>query len=187
MATTVPLYTGGEYEALVEHGLLGPDDRVELLEGVIVTVSPQSPRHAAVVRFVEEALRAAIGGAAEIRSQMPLRAGSLSMPEPDVAVVPGRAADYLLSHPAEALLVVEVADTSLTQDRMTKERVYAAAGVTEYWIVDVAGDAIEVHQDPDPDGRHYRQRSIAHRGEVLSLVAFPDATVAAADMLGPSD
>lgn len=78
MSTAVPLYAGGENEALVEQGILGPDDRVELLEGVIVTVSPQSPRHAAVVRFLEEALRAAIGGEAEIRSQMPLRAGSLS-------------------------------------------------------------------------------------------------------------
>lgn len=185
MSTAVPLYTGGEYEALVEQGVLGPDDRVELLEGVIVTVSPQSPRHAAVVRFLEEALRAAIGGEAEIRSQMPLRAGSLSMPEPDVAVVPGRAADYLHAHPAEALLVVEVADTSLTQDRMTKERVYAAAGVTEYWIVDIAGEAIEVHRDPDRDGRHYRQRSIARRSDVLSLVAFPKTTVATADVLGP--
>ncbi len=186
MSTTVPLYTRGEFEALVEQGALSPDDRVELLEGVIVTVSPQSPLHAAVVRFVEEALRAAIGGRAEIRSQMPLQAGALSMPEPDIAVVPGSAADYIHAHPAEALLVVEVADTSLTQDRMTKERVYAAAGITEYWIVDVAGDAIEVHREPDRAGRHYGQRSVTRRGEILALVAFPDVTVASADVLGPS-
>lgn len=185
MSTTTPLYTASDYEALVSQGILGREDRVELLEGVIVSVTPQSPEHAAGVQFAEEALRPAIGGAARIRIQLPFRAGDLSVPEPDIAVVPGGPAVYRRAHPAEALLIVEVAESSIASDRMSKARVYTGAGIPEYWIVDLGGDAVEVHRDPDRAARQYRQRVVARHGETVTLVALPGVEVAVADVLGP--
>jgi len=122
-------YTRERYFALVEEGLLRADDRVELLEGMIVATSPQNPRHASATTRVYDALREALGRRAVIRVQLPLIAGAYSVPEPDVAVVPGRPADYDDAHPTTALLVVEVADSSLVEDRLTKAAIYAAADI----------------------------------------------------------
>ena len=111
--------TSDRYFALVDEGVLEPDDRVELLEGVVVAMSPQNPRHAGIVSCVYRALIRAVGERAAIRVQLPLVLGRYSVPEPDVAVVAGRESDYLEAHPTRALLIVEVADTSLQQDRLT--------------------------------------------------------------------
>jgi len=112
-ARSEPLYTSQEFLDLVERGVLRPEDRVELLEGVIVTVSPQSPRHAAAINRIEDALREAVGQRAVVRGQSPLVVSDHSVPEPDVMVLPGRTSDYDDAHPSIALLVVEVADRSL--------------------------------------------------------------------------
>src|SRR5207249_5011895 len=110
---------------LVNEGALQPDDRVELLEGVVVSMAPQSPEHASATSRIDRTLREAVGRRAVIRVQCPLLAGRYSIPEPDIAVVPGKEADYDHEHPREALLAVEVADSSLAQDRLTKSRIYA--------------------------------------------------------------
>lgn len=186
MAAVVPLYSTDEYEDLVSRGVLGRAHRVELLEGVIVEVSPQNPLHATAVYTSGEAIRVAVAGRAMVRVQLPFRAGAFSVPEPDVAVVAGFPADYRDEHPAEALLIVEVADSSLTVDRMTKGRVYAAATVPEYWIVDLGGEAVDIYRDPDAAERQYRHHSRAKRGDVIRPLAFPDAAVAVDDLLGPA-
>src|SRR5437773_10804796 len=111
--------TSEEFFELVARGMLAPDDRVELLEGVIVAMAPQNPRHATGVHMVHDAVSRAVGTRALVRQQFPLIAGLLSVPEPDVAVVPGSVSDYLDRHPTTALLVVEVADSSIVQDRLT--------------------------------------------------------------------
>ncbi len=180
-------FTRERYLALVDEGLLDPDDRVELLEGVVVAMAPSNPLHAVVTELVASALRGAVGSKAAVRVQHTFAAGPYSMPEPDVAVVPGRHADYLKAHPSRALLIVEVAESSLPQDRLTKLRIYAAAGVPEYWIVNLRDDAIEVHRAPDAPARAYRERRIACRGEHLDMAALPDAGVAVADLLPPPD
>src|SRR5688572_11859634 len=128
-----PGFTISAYFQLVEKGYLEADDHVELLEGLVVASPPAGPLHSAITTHVERALRFAIGDRALIRVQMPLIAGTWSVPEPDVAVVPGLSEDYEQSHPTRALLVVEVSESSLPQDRLTKSRVYAHAGVPEYW------------------------------------------------------
>ena len=176
-------YTTQAYFDLVAAGIMRPEDRVELLEGVIIARSPQNPPHAAATSLVDRALREAIGRRAAIRVQLPLLAGPYSAPEPDVAVVPGGESDYYDAHPSTALLVVEVADSSLVQDRLTKAAVYATAGIPEYWLVNLRDDCVEVFRVPDPAARRYAEKHLAHRGERLDLVAIAEASVAVADIL----
>jgi len=180
-------YTVHRYLALVDDGVLQPDDPVELLEGLIVAEPPANPPHASAVRRVEAALRAAVGPRAVICVQQPFLAGPYSLPEPDVAVVPGRLEDYDLVHPREALLVVEVADASLQQDRLTKAPIYAAAGVAEYWIVNLAAGQIEIFREPWPRRRRYATTAVARPGDMLALAALDQASVAVDDLLPVRD
>jgi Uma2 family endonuclease len=186
MAQAAPVetrYTVQRYFELVETGVVHPDDRVELLEGVIVAMSPQNPLHASATRRAYEALRTALRERAVISVQLPLVLGAYSAPEPDVAVLPGQRSDYDRAHPTTALLVVEVADSSLLQDRLTKAAVYAAAGIPEYWLVNLRDDCIEVFRAPDTGMRRYAEPGTRRRGEQLDLVAFPDAKVSVSDLL----
>ena len=186
MAGTAPVDTRctcDEYLALVEAGVLRPDDRVELLDGVIVSMAPQNPPHASGTTLGYEALREAIGKRAVIRIQLPLVLAPFSMPEPDVAVVRGNVSDYFDAHPTSALLVVEIADSSLAQDRLTKARIYAAAGIPEYWVLNLRDGCVEVFRAPDPATRRYAEVTTAHPGDRLEIVAVPGATVAVEDLL----
>ncbi|MFN2426487.1 MAG: Uma2 family endonuclease [Candidatus Binatia bacterium] len=177
-----PGFSVTSYFELVERGLLGEDDHVELLEGLIVASPPQGPLHASVTMCVDAALRKAIGERASIRIQMPLLAGPRSAPEPDVAVVPGTPADYCDRHPSRALLVVEIADTSLPQDRLSKSRIYAHAGVVEYWILDLRARRLEIRTDPDAQNRIYKMVRLADVGETVELAAFSGARIAVAEL-----
>ena len=179
----LPGFTVERYFALVEEGLLAEDDRVELLEGVVVAMSPRNARHDAAVTLVQEALRTALGTRAVIRVQCTLILGPYLAPEPDVAVVPGVLRDYDTRHPTAALLVVEVGDSSLPQDRITKVRTYAGAGIPEYWIVNLRDDEVEVHRMPDPTARTYRERHVTASGDRIDLIMFPDVSVVVADLL----
>jgi Uma2 family endonuclease len=186
VATTTsfdPGYTVESYFDLVRCGVLAEDDHVELLEGMIVASPPQGPLHASVVGDVFAALARAVGDRALVRCQSPLLAGGRSVPEPDVAVVPGRSAAYRRHHPDSALLVVEVADSSLPQDRLTKSRIYAAAGVPEYWIVNLRDSHVEVLTAPDPERRVYAQSRRFERGDRVDLAMLPGVTVAVADLV----
>ena len=176
-------YTVERYLTLFDEGVLDPDDRVELLEGVVVAMPPSNPPHAAAVSMVMRALIEAIGRRAAVRVQSSFRAGLYSMPEPDVAVVPGHERDYDKAHPRTALLLVEVAEWSLPQDRVTKRAIYAAAGVPEYWIVNLRDGWVEVLRAPDRPARRYTETFIAHRGERITLVALPEASVAVDELL----
>lgn len=176
-------YTVEGYFGLVRDGLLDADEHVELLEGVIVAEPPQDPPHASGTMHVVEALRDAVGRRAILRVQMPFIAGPFSAPEPDVALVAGRVADYEERHPTQALLIVEVAQSSLPQDRLSKSRIYAAARVLEYWIVNLRGDCVEVFRRPDAEQRLYAERIIARRGDRIVLEAFPDSEVRVEDLL----
>jgi Uma2 family endonuclease len=174
------------YFGLVEAGVLSEDDRVELLEGVVVAVTPSSPPHAAVVSMATRALLRVVGERASVRPQCTLVLGRFSAPEPDVAVVPGSDRDYLSAHPRTAWLVIEVADTSLKQDRITKAAIYAAAGIPEYWIVNLRDGVVEVMRDPDRERARYGELRTCGRGERLELAALPGAVVALAELLPAS-
>ncbi len=167
-----------EYEAMVAAGLF-EDERVELLEGVIVEMSPQSPSHAAAIQRIDRILQRLIGERASIRVQMPFVAGVLSLPEPDVAVVPPD--DYERAHPAEALLVIEVPDSSLRKDRRLQAEIYARAGVPEYWVVGLVDGLVEVHTEPS--GGAYGRVTTVRRGESIRPIALPDVAIAVDDIV----
>lgn len=174
-------YSVEEYFDLVKQGLLAEDDHVELLEGVIVAEPPMDPPHASGVGRVADALRRALRGGAVVREEKPLIIGQRSVPEPDAAVV--TTGNYDHRHPESALLVVEVSDSSLKQDRLSKSRIYAGAAIPEYWIVNLRGDCVELFRAPDPPRRVYGDRSVARRGERIALVEFPDVAIAVDDLL----
>jgi Uma2 family endonuclease len=171
------------YFGLVEAGVLSPDDRVELLEGVIVAMTPSHPPHAAAVGLVTRALMLALGDRAAVRTQCTLVLPPWSAPEPDVAVVAGSHHDYAAAHPRTALLVVEVADSSLLQDRLTKAPLYAAAGIPEYWIVNLRAGVVEVMRDPDRESARYRDVQTFAGDERIPLAGIPGAGIRVADLL----
>jgi Uma2 family endonuclease len=166
---------------MVDVGILGPGDRVELLEGEIVEMNPEKSRHAAAVDLALDALRRVFGGGVTVRVQHPLALSDESEPEPDLAVVAGSPRDYVGGHPDSALLVVEVSDTSLDYDRKRKVFVYAGAGIGEYWIVNLIDGHLEVHRQPSPSG--YRDRQVIAREQSVSPMAAAGATIRVADLL----
>ena len=168
-----------EYDKLVETGLLH-DTRVELLRGALVDMSPQGPRHADVIRRLATRLIRALPEDVHISVQSPLALSDHSEPEPDIAVVP--AADYSAAHPSRALLVIEVAESSLHKDRVVKLALYAAAGIPEFWLVNLADRLIEVHRDPT-SGRYATVDRLDASGVITSLT-FPTLRIAAGDILG---
>ena len=176
-------YTVTDYFNLVRDGVLAEDDRVELLDGVVVAEPPMDPPHASGIGRATRAIERAINDRALMRVQAPFIASPFSAPEPDVAVVPGKPEDYDQQHPTVALLLVEVSASSLQQDRLSKSRIYAGAGVPEFWIVNLRDACVELFRAPDVAQRIYTERSIAQRGETLHLVALPGARVAVSDLL----
>jgi Uma2 family endonuclease len=177
--------TARRYMKLADEGLIDAEDHVELLEGIIVAMPPSAPPHAQGVRRVERVLRRALGPDALLSVQLPLLAGPRSMPEPDVAVLRGRLEDYETSHPASAYLAVEVSDTSLVQDRLTKSRIYAAAGVSHYWIVNLRDSVVEWFSDPDALARVYRSRGVASGEDELAVETPAAMRIRARDLLPP--
>ncbi len=175
------LWDADRYEEAVARGIFTPDDPIELIDGEIIThLSPQYSPHSTAVRLVTIALGKVFADGYDVRPQLPLRLGGESLPEPDVAVVPGTPRDYLEGHPREAELVVEVADSSLVIDRGRKLRLYAREGVPEYWIVNLVDDCVEVHRQPAGEG--YADTRIYRRGE--SILVGPRASlIAVRDLL----
>src|SRR2546426_4842694 len=180
--------TRARYEQLVKKGAFGPDDRVELLDGLLVAREPQGSRHAVVVDLVRVALERAFGRGYYVRDDKPLALDDSSEPEPDAVVVRGRPRDFLDAHPAAALLVVEVAETSLAVDRLRKGGLYARAAIPDYWIVNLVDEVLEVYRQPvrAPSRRHgwkYGTVRLLKRNAVVSPLAAPRARIRVADLL----
>ena len=181
-----PRLTRLEYEALVERGVLDEDDRIELLDGRLVFREPQGSRHAAACLRIRIALDRAFGRGFHVRPQFPIALDDVSEPEPDIAVVRGRIEDYLDTHPTSPVLIVEVADSSLAQDRHRKARLYARAGVADYWIVNLRAGVLEVYRDPERTaaGRwRYATVRVLEPDAVVSPLAAPRARLRVADLL----
>ena len=169
-----------EYQQLVDAGVFA-DEHVELLAGLLVAMSPQGDVHANVTAALIRRLTLALGESHHVRGHSPFRIGTQSIPEPDVAVVPVAPLDA--QTPTIALLIVELADSSLRKDRQVKAALYAAAGVPEYWIVDLNARAVEVHTDPTPDG--YQSCRVHVSGDVLRPIELPAVAVAVVEILLP--
>jgi Uma2 family endonuclease len=169
--------TRAEYERMAELGFFR-GERVELIHGIVVAMSPIGPAHADPVDVLNELLVQGLRGRARVRIQQPYLAYDDSEPEPDVAVVPpGR---YANRHPDRAFLIIEVAERSLDYDRETKAPLYAASGVGEYWVVDVTGRAVEVYREAI-EGRYTAELRVV-RGETLSPKEFSDVEIAVSDL-----
>jgi Uma2 family endonuclease len=173
--------TRAEYEELVRRGAL-EDAHVELLYGRVVSMSPIGGPHRYSVRHLARILLTALGDRANIEVQASFAAPDESEPEPDILVAPP--GDYLDAPPSVAWLIVEVADSSLARDR-AKAALYAAAAVTEYWIVNLHDGVIEVHRQPGPTG--YASLVRRGRGEKVTLAAFADVEVLVSDVLPPEE
>lgn len=177
-----------EYDRLVDLGVFERDP-VELIGGHLIVAEPQNSPHATAVGAADDALRAVLPPGFIVRAQMPLALDDDSAPEPDLTVVPGRRADYRGGHPARAVLVVEVADSSLAFDRHAKGSLYARGGIAEYWIVNLIDRVLEVYRDPAPDpdapyGWGYRSLSRLSPSAVVVVPAVsPSASLRIADLL----
>ena len=168
-----------EFHQLAELGAF-EDERVELLEGVLVPMNPIGTRHSSAVDALNELLVLALAGRARVRPQNPFAASDISEPQPDLLVAP--LADYRADHPAVAHLIIEVAESSLAKDRGTKARIYAQEGVAEYWIVDIAAERIEVYREPSGGG--FQSVRVFEKDEAVTLLRFPDVSVRVADVFG---
>lgn len=185
-AVHIKRWTRLEYDRMAEAGLFGPDERVELLEGEIITVTPQQSPHSACIGLIDAALRQAFGPSYWIRIQLPLIVDPDSEPEPDLAVVPGSPRDYVHDHPRTALLVVELADSTIAKDRTYKTRIYARAGISEYWIANLSERCLEVYRDPMTSAGQassYRSSQRLGPSDNLAPLAVPQTLVAVANLL----
>lgn len=178
-------FTVDEYHRMVDCGILHEDDRVQLIAGEIVQVSPIGSRHAAQVRRLDEVLHRLVAGRAIVSVQNPVTLDAHSEPEPDVALLAARPDFYIARHPrpADVLLVVEISDSSADSDHEVKLPLYARAGIPEVWIIDLTGpEAIEVYQAPSAQG--FARRYSVSRGNTLAVPGLAGVAVAVDVILG---
>lgn len=180
---TVRPISVADYHHMLDAGILDEGERVELLEGVIIKMSPQKRRHARVIQWLNRQLVTTLGDGYAVLPQLPLALGEWSEPEPDLAVTRAEDAASADEHPTTALLVVEVAQASLRRDRAIKGAIYARFGIPEYWIVNLEAECVEVHCEPRNEG--YAVTRVVPRGERLTCNALPGLSLAVSDLLGP--
>lgn len=177
-------FTADEYHRMGQVGILGEDDRLELLEGEIVEMAPRGSRHQAAVDRFTRLFSSLMADAAIIRVQGPVRLAEDSEPQPDLMLLRGRADFYSSAHPGpgDVLLVVEVSDSSTEYDREVKVPLYARHGVAEVWLVGMETETVEVYRGPAAQG--YQSVSQSVRGQGLSPEFFPGLELAVDDILG---
>ena len=188
VATPTPhRFTVDDYYRMADVGILGPTDRVQLIDGVVIDMPPIGPDHAGGVTDLYTLFSDHFRHGAIIRSQQPIRLGEHAEPEPDLALVrqqPGVRRPYRQAHPTptDTFLVVEVAKSSLDFDLDDEARSYARHNINDYWVLDLRGDRLIVLRDPADD--QFRSRSELRRGESVSPLAFPDVSLSVDEILG---
>ncbi len=162
-------YSVDDYHRMAKAGILGEDDRVELLDGEIAMMTPIGRRHAACVDRLNRLLVRRCGDEAIVRVQNPIVLSEDSEPEPDLALLRPRDDFYASAHPRpkDVLLVIEVADSSVEYDRQTKLPIYARSGISHTWIIDLGRNAIDAYEEPAPEG--YAVRRTFSRGDSIRL------------------
>lgn len=180
-------WTRAEYTKLIETGLLGPGDKIELLGGQLCVSEPQNSPHARAISLGLEIIQRTFAPGWHVRVQLPIALDDESEPEPDLAVVSGGPRDYT-DHPSRPALVVEVADSSLALDREDKGSLYARARLPEYWIVNLVDQVLEVYREPAPDaeapfGWVYSVSLTLGPDEYVAPLAAPSARILVADFL----
>lgn len=177
------LISVSEYDRMIEHGILTTEDNVELLNGVIVNKMTKGIKHAALNDLISEVLRDVIGDSAVIRNQNPIVLNDFSEPEPDIVLCVPPRRTYFERHPTpqDILLVIEIADTTLKNDRDNKGLAYARAGIVQYVLINLNNNTIENYRQPSCDG--YQSRETYRDDDFLTLSNFPDVQIAVSDLL----
>lgn len=179
-------FTRADYHAMARTGVLRPDERLELIEGEIIVMSPAGIRHGSCVLRLNEAFNTErLAGRAMAHVQNSMAASNFSEPEPDLMLLEYRDDRYASRRPhaENVLLLVEVSDSSLRYDRNTKLPLYAASGIREVWIVDLQHDVIESHQGPTSNG--YRTMHRFQPGESLAPASLPDLELQVSRIIPP--
>lgn len=178
-------FTAEEYLRMGDLGIIAPNERVELVDGEIITVSPMGVSHESVVMRLNAFFHARFFPRCAISAQLPVRTDPFSEPEPDVGLLKFREDFYAAGKPtgADTYALIEVADSSLALDRGKKLRNYARARVPEYWIANVRDWELEVYREPNDLG--YESRAVFGKHDRIALLAFPDDVIAVSDLLGP--
>ncbi len=178
------LFTVADYHKMAEVGILDEDDRVELIEGEILNMTPIGPRHAGCVAHLTELFGEGLGRQVVIWTQNPIRLGEHSEPQPDLALLRRRPDFYTSAHPRpeDVLLVIEVVDTSLPYDQDVKVPLYSRSGIPEVWLVDLNRERLIVYCEPGPEG--YRRVSEVKGTATLSPQAFPELILTVDQVLG---
>ena len=178
-------FTVAEYYRLAEVGILKPEERVELIEGEIIVMPPIGPAHADEVNQLTAVFGPHAPDRYRLSIQNPVHLNDGSEPQPDAALLRQRPDGYRAAHPtpADVLLIIEVADSSLAYDREVKAHLYGRHNIPETWVRNLPEDCIERFTEPGPNG--YAQHTIHRRGETLTPVSLPDLAIAVADLLPP--
>jgi Uma2 family endonuclease len=176
-------FTVDEYYRMAEIGILSEDDRVELIEGEIIDMAPMGDRHANCLRRLDTLLNRRLRETALVSTQCPIHINDLTEPEPDIALLKMRV-DFYAEHPRaqDVLVAIEVSYPSTEYDRGVKLPLYARAGITEAWLVDLIEETIEVYTQPV--NGEYRRTERVKRGEPLASLAVPGLELAVNDVLG---
>ena len=177
-------FSRDDYYRMAAAGILGEDDRVELIEGAIIDMAPIGSRHGGAVMRLDHALQQVIGPNAQVSVQNPLLLNDRTEPQPDLLVLRPRPDFYSREHPgpADVFLLIEVAETSLVYDRDVKLPLYAAHGISEAWLVDLEGGRLGVYRQPGPAG--YREQDDVTN---LAQVPLPSPLGGALDLRGLFD
>jgi Uma2 family endonuclease len=175
------LWSREEYDRMIAAGVFHPEARLELIEGEIINIAPQGSFHATAVQLATDILKKAFSSKFAVRAQLPLAIDESSEPEPDLAVVSGDPRDFRDAHPSTAVLILEIADSTLPFDRQQKKRLYARTGIQEYWILNLVDQQLEVYREPKNDG--YLQIKTYKAGESIIALAAPNSNIAITDLL----
>ncbi len=172
-----------QYDRMIEAGILPENEHIELIEGEIIEMAALGRRHASRVNLLAESLTEQSRRRYIVSVQNPIQLDDLSEPEPDIALLTRRDDFYRhqLPHPADVLLVIEVADSSLEYDRRTKLPLYARAAIREFWLVNLIEERIEIYTEPANGA--YTKVAYIKRGEQLISVTIPDITLDADALL----
>jgi len=177
-------FTVDQYHKMVDSGILKEDDRVELIRGEIIEMSPIGTKHAACVNRLVNLLVQLLGKRAIVAAQNPVVLNNNSEPQPDVALLKPRNDFYATAHPQpqDIFLLIEVADSTILYDREEKIPLYAEANIIEVWLVDINEEIVEVYQQPTAAGYHHLQKLAS--GQTLSIPSFSDVSITVDEIFG---
>ena len=171
------LITVAEYDRMIEAGIYTENDRIELLNGEIIELIPKGPKHVYFNEKIADILKEKLGKTADVRSQNPIILDDFSEPEPDIVLAIPPRENYLERHPTleDILLIIEISDSTLGRDRVTKSLAYAKAGIQQYIVFNVQDNSLEDYRQPAADG--YQSKQTYRNSDKFNLTAFPDIEI----------